>query len=320
DFQATVMFASVLASWWWGSREKREEEASRRGTVAEEKKKKKPVDDDDDIFSSEEEEENDEEMVEIRRRFRAAASFLPTVTDQLAQPLLLRMYGLYKAATAGPARDTDKPSIWDQKGRTKFAAWQAVSKMNKREAMHAYADELEDAGVGFDPSATPSTSRGGGFGVRISRPTMGGGEAGGDMAETPDSMEWSLWVTAAKTDDKETIERVHALNPEILMKKEDDTGLTALHWAADSGAVAVTRYLLEICPETISQLDVEGNQPLHLASLCGYMEVARILLDAGASPSIKNYERESALDIASSAAMKEMLRAKMRELGEDDDE
>ncbi|GMS95045.1 hypothetical protein PENTCL1PPCAC_17220, partial [Pristionchus entomophagus] len=81
---------------------------------------------------------------------------------------------------------------------------------------------------------------------------------------TPDEMEWQVWTEAAKNDDVDTCKRILALNPAIMWKREKHSGLTGLHWAADSGSMGVCAYLLSVQPDMIRDKDEEGNQPLHL--------------------------------------------------------
>ncbi|GMS90858.1 hypothetical protein PENTCL1PPCAC_13033, partial [Pristionchus entomophagus] len=324
-----IMFASVIAKWWYGSNSGGAE-VQNAAVVEEAKKKKLRVADDDGIFSSEDEEESDEEMMEIRRRFRAAEAHMRAVTGRLDSATLLKMYGLYKVATVGGPDPKERPSFWEQRARAKFLAWEAESKTTKKEAMRSYADILEDAKVDFDPTAHASTS--GGFGMRMSRPMMAQEASSGDMngsAEpTPDEMEWQVWTEAAKNDDVDTIKRILQLNPAIMWKREEDSGLTGLHWAADSGSMSVCAYLLSVQPGMIRDKDEEGNQPLHLAALCGYPDVVELLLQAGASPTLKNYEKESAIDIAATPALKRRLEERAAQIAlehpdqveEDDDD
>ncbi|GMR44518.1 hypothetical protein PMAYCL1PPCAC_14713, partial [Pristionchus mayeri] len=119
------MFAGLLASWFY-----RQEVAEVARDVVESEREK--VTDDDGIFESEDEEDNDEDMFEARRRFRAAAAFLPSATDRLGKEVLLRMYGLYKVATAGKPDAADRPPFYDQKARAKFDAWAAAADRTKR--------------------------------------------------------------------------------------------------------------------------------------------------------------------------------------------
>ncbi len=54
--------------------------------------------------------------------------------------VLLRLYGLFKQATAGDVSGA-RPGMMDFKGRAKYDAWAGRKGMSRDDAMRAYIDE-----------------------------------------------------------------------------------------------------------------------------------------------------------------------------------
>jgi ankyrin repeat protein len=71
-------------------------------------------------------------------------------------------------------------------------------------------------------------------------------------------------------------------------------GKTVLHWAVYGGHVEVVRMLLDLASErydgdvakVLSALDDRHQTSLHMATLMGRVDIARILLEAGADPNV----------------------------------
>ncbi|KAL8740218.1 MAG: hypothetical protein Q9190_007058 [Brigantiaea leucoxantha] len=78
-------------------------------------------------------------------------------------------------------------------------------------------------------------------------------------------------------------------------------GNSLLHMASANGCIAVLHFLLLSSPESeISRLDINlqnssGNTPLHWAALNGHLEAVKMLVNAGADPSIKNATNHDAV-------------------------
>uniref|UniRef100_A0A0N4YFD6 Reverse transcriptase domain-containing protein n=1 Tax=Nippostrongylus brasiliensis TaxID=27835 RepID=A0A0N4YFD6_NIPBR len=71
-----------------------------------------------------------------------------------------------------------------------------------------------------------------------------------------------LWFTAAKADDDATVMDILNRRPEILNEADQHLGMTALHWAIDSGCDKVIRLLMSKDVD-VNAIDPEGNTPLH---------------------------------------------------------
>ncbi|ETW82767.1 hypothetical protein HETIRDRAFT_450525 [Heterobasidion irregulare TC 32-1] len=66
-----------------------------------------------------------------------------------------------------------------------------------------------------------------------------------------------------------------------LLNAEDVDGRTPLHWAASSGSLEITRYLIDQKAD-INKMDGSGWSALHIAVSAGNEEVAKELIGAGA--------------------------------------
>lgn len=87
--------------------------------------------------------------------FEAASKAVNQLTNDPGNEAKLKLYALYKQATAGP-NDTKKPGAFDIVGKYKWEAWTKLGSMTKAEAEQTYIDECRRLGATFDatgPSA-----------------------------------------------------------------------------------------------------------------------------------------------------------------------
>lgn len=104
----------------------------------------------------------------------------------------------------------------------------------------------------------------------------------------------------------------------ILIERDADVnkpGWTPLHYAASSGApeaADMVRLLLDHAAY-IDAASPNGTTPLMMAALYGQIDVARLLLQEGADPSIRNQQGLTAIDLARQAQrdglMQDVIRA-----------
>ncbi|MCS7040172.1 MAG: acyl-CoA-binding protein [Anaerolineae bacterium] len=78
-------------------------------------------------------------MSDLEARFQAAAAAVQTLAKRPDNDTLLRLYALYKQATAGDATGK-RPGLTDPVGRAKFDAWAKLKGMDRHAAMQAYID------------------------------------------------------------------------------------------------------------------------------------------------------------------------------------
>lgn len=96
---------------------------------------------------------------------------------------------------------------------------------------------------------------------------------------------------------------------ETLIAKDADvnkTGWTPLHYAATNAHNAVARVLLD----NFAYVDAEspnGSTPLMMAAMYGNSSTVKLLLEAGADPTLKNARGLSAMDFAREAKKNESM-------------
>ncbi len=74
----------------------------------------------------------------------------------------------------------------------------------------------------------------------------------------------------------------------------DEEGMTALHWAAAKGRLAIARMLLARGSK-VEAVNGLGRTPLHLAAIKGHVELVNLLLESGAQVNALDQEKESPL-------------------------
>jgi diazepam-binding inhibitor (GABA receptor modulator, acyl-CoA-binding protein) len=82
------------------------------------------------------------EMIEIKARFEQAAQEAQRLSKKPDNETLLKLYALYKQATAGVVGGK-RPGMLDMVGRAKFDAWQSMKGTSREDAMQAYIDLVE---------------------------------------------------------------------------------------------------------------------------------------------------------------------------------
>ena len=81
-------------------------------------------------------------MADLKAAFDAAVADSKQLPDKPDNMTLLKIYALYKQATAGDV-DGKRPGFTDMVGRAKYDAWAAVKGQSSDEAMQAYTDLIE---------------------------------------------------------------------------------------------------------------------------------------------------------------------------------
>ena len=93
-----------------------------------------------------------------------------------------------------------------------------------------------------------------------------------------------------------------------LIKRDADVnkpGWTPLHYAATGGHTSVMRLLLDNYAY-IDAASPNGSTPLMMAAMYGTQDAAKLLLDAGADPKLKNSKGLNAIDFARQVQREEM--------------
>jgi diazepam-binding inhibitor (GABA receptor modulator, acyl-CoA-binding protein) len=88
----------------------------------------------------------EEKMQSLKDRFEIASQEARRLSKPPDNDTLLRLYALYKQATAGDASGK-RPGMFDMVGRAKYDAWAALKGTTQAEAMESYVilvDELKE--------------------------------------------------------------------------------------------------------------------------------------------------------------------------------
>lgn len=78
-------------------------------------------------------------MADLKKQFDAAVANSKKLTERPDNSTLLKLYALYKQATAGD--NTEKrPGMMDMVGRAKWDAWNGLKGTDSKAAMQEYVD------------------------------------------------------------------------------------------------------------------------------------------------------------------------------------
>jgi acyl-CoA-binding protein len=81
-------------------------------------------------------------MANLQAEFEAAVANSKSLSERPDNSTLLKIYGLYKQATAGDNTDK-KPGFSDMVGRAKWEAWNGFKGVASNDAMQQYVDLIE---------------------------------------------------------------------------------------------------------------------------------------------------------------------------------
>ncbi|MEK8053466.1 acyl-CoA-binding protein [Ideonella sp. DXS22W] len=81
-------------------------------------------------------------MPDIKAKFEQAVAESKTLPEKPDNMTLLKIYALYKQATAGDV-EGKRPGFTDMVGRAKFDAWDALKGTDAKAAMQQYIDLIE---------------------------------------------------------------------------------------------------------------------------------------------------------------------------------
>jgi acyl-CoA-binding protein len=247
---------------------------------------------------------NDED--ELLQRFRQATE---TASGQLfnlahhGDKLLL--YGLYKQATVGDVRKDQEPSKFNVIGHAKYEAWLKFKGMPVEAAMRSYVQVVTE----FSSSATTvmeyETEELDMFNAMGNKPSTLMMEH--EYEDSAAVVVTPLLVQAAQSGDLQQIREALALldKDESTVNTRDDSGQTALHFAADRGCSDIVVELLNAGADP-NAADLEGIGVLQAAVIAGHAEVASILLERGADPQQPDMDGDTPLSCAQDDGSEEM--------------
>ena len=82
-------------------------------------------------------------MADLVSAFEQAQRDSKTLSERPDNATLLKIYALYKQATAGDV-DGKRPGFADLVGRAKWDAWNALAGTDRNEAMQQYVDLIDE--------------------------------------------------------------------------------------------------------------------------------------------------------------------------------
>ncbi|KAL8772804.1 MAG: hypothetical protein Q9209_002149 [Squamulea sp. 1 TL-2023] len=105
----------------------------------------------------------------------------------------------------------------------------------------------------------------------------------------------------------------------ILATIDPDSGNGLLHMASANGCLDILNHFLPPSSPTTSSLNINlpnfsGNTPLHWAALNGHLDAVKILLAAGADPTIRNVAGHDAVYEAERSGKQEIVKWLLKEV------
>ena len=216
----------------------------------------------------------------------------------------LLLYGLYKQATVGDVRKDQEPSKFDVIGHAKYEAWLKFKGMPVEAAMRSYIQvvmEFRSADTSIMEYETEELDMFNAMGNKPSTLMMENEyEDSTAVVVTP------LLLQAAQSGDLQQVKEALLLKrDESTVNTRDDSGQTALHFAADRGYSDIVVELLNAGADP-NATDLEGIGVLQAAVIAGHAKVASILLERGADPQQPDMDGDTPLSCAQDDGSEEM--------------
>lgn len=224
-----------------------------------------------------------------------AAAYLSRGSSLSSVPnsIKLELYGLYKFLTVSPLPQTSRPSLFDMTGRAKWDAWTSTGKTyndRKADAEKRYleiARELGwipgDAGTQLiSPSHQPSPGEvwDDELGMRVSDSAS---NHRGGMGTTVSALARPITQDGAETlhklaieGDPDEVSRFLEAHPLLDINERDEFGYTALHLAFDRGNLPTAKVLLEHGGDPLLK-DPDNLTAAELAEIAGHSKLSALL-------------------------------------------
>ena len=225
--------------------------------------------------------------------FELATKYVRGLAASASQEDLLFFYGRYKQVTEGPC-NVPKPSFYQLKEKSKWAAWQEVGERSRTDCQLEYIQRLTELAPGWKGEEVGEAGGPGWVSVSsLARPEVEQGQE-------------TVWDQVKEG----RLERLREVQPPLSHLLDDD-GLTLLHWATDRGHTDIVSLLLEKDKDLLDLQDNEGQTALHYGASCGHSEIVRILLSHGANTGLCDSEGLKPCNADTEPLIQELFRLKL---------
>jgi len=82
-------------------------------------------------------------MADLETKFKASAEEVKGLAKSPSNDEMLAVYALYKQGTVGDC-NTDRPGMFDMKGKAKWDAWNGMKGKGKEDAQNEYIAKVEE--------------------------------------------------------------------------------------------------------------------------------------------------------------------------------
>ena len=213
----------------------------------------------------------------------------------------LLLYGLYKQATVGDCNEQEEPSRFDVVQHAKYEARLKFQGMPCDDAMNMYIQIVREFSTCTEMEY--ETQELDMFNAMGAKPSTLANEY-----EQEDSTTTIPLLKAARDGNvhalKEALQQMNGKTSTIV-STADESGQTALHFAADRGNCQVVELLLDAGANP-NATDLEGIGVLQAAVIAGHNDVASILLKFGANPHQADMDGDTPYSCAQDDGSEEM--------------
>ncbi|KAI6162108.1 acyl CoA binding protein-domain-containing protein [Pisolithus thermaeus] len=223
-----------------------------------------------------------------------AAAYLSRASSLSSVPnsTKLELYGLYKFLTVSPLPQTSRPSLFDMTGRAKWDAWSNTAKTyndRKGDAEKRYLDIARE--LGWIPgdagtqvkSPSDQTSSGEVWDDELGMTVSGSSSNHGGMGTIVSALARPANQDGAETlhklaieGDADKISRFMEAHPLLDINERDEFGYTALHLACDRGNLPTAKVLLEHGGDPLLK-DPDNLIAAELAEIAGHDKLSALL-------------------------------------------
>lgn len=130
---------------------------------------------------------------------------------------------------------------------------------------------------------------------------------GASVSQSLDELEFERGIWQAAIDnDLSKVKLLTGKGTSVNIK--DNSGYTALHYAARAGNIEIAKYLLDSGADPNSRTKTGRDTPLHRAAYQGHDVMVSLLLQRGADPMLQNSDGQTALHKAASMKRTEVVK------------